>query len=151
MGEEKQEIDMYDEVCSGRFDDVEQKLEAHNTRFDTLDEKIDNIFNRLFVTNGKRAMVELINDNKMEMRRHKKDEHAHGDQGDKDTEVSIMRGLFSAKNMNAVDIFKMGMALLIIALLAFLIYHVLYMKDSYDAAMVKPIEVIKNEGYFDNP
>jgi len=75
MSGENDGCEVMNEDCTKRFDAIEERFDATDTANKQLVGKVDHVIKRLFQSNGERAVVELIRDNKMNLERHMEDTH----------------------------------------------------------------------------
>ena len=99
-------------------------------RFDDIDTKLEKMFNRLFVSNGRRSLIERIRDNEQELVRHK-DFHDKNDKvsvevpDPKDPSKTIRMQVgpkgISTQNMKPMDVFMTGIAIVAVLLLGLIV------------------------------
>ena len=109
-------LEMYKEICSKRFTDLEGKIDKIGLVVASIDKK-------LFKSNGQRAMVELVRDNREALKRHvenhdyievnqtKKPSNEVKKNSDIIKIMDFKNGLF--KNVEPIDVIKTVFAFII--------------------------------------
>jgi len=125
MGEDNG-CDVMTEECKKEFSDLSTAT-AENRKI------LLHIKKKLFESNGERAMVELIRDNKMAIERHCNDEHNIKEQRSdpvRTRKIKMFKDIVSAENYSATDIIKISVAVSICILLVVVILKLFSLQSS---------------------
>ena len=136
----KGESAMYDDVCKGQFDSV-------RTEIASVKEEVQKVFNRLFVTNGNRPLVEEVRDAKESSKRTeaKLNEHVDSNHEGSSKKLSLF-GIINCEGFEVRDIARIAA----IVGIAFLVFHIFKMNETVhslrkDLAVVTEIKEDVNE------
>jgi len=132
MGTQGDGCEKMTEQCMKEFED--SRLERQEIK-----QTLDHINKRLFQSNGERAVVELIRDNKMEIARHIKETHRQDavappanpqrDEPVRTRKIKMFKDIVSAENYSATDIIKISVAVTICVLLIAVIFKLFHIQS----------------------
>ena len=148
MSEKECKEGMYEDTCKDRFDaidagnlEIKGLIGDFRAEIKELAADLKHVHNRLFVSNGKRAVVELIRDNKNEIARHVASDTEHKlreecvnpfptkEEIKGPRKIKILSGLFSAENYTPIDILKIGLAVVGCVLLFGVLMKLLHLQS----------------------
>jgi len=130
--------DMFDIHCKEAF------ITAKEERKDIRD-SLDKLSDRILKTNGKRSVVDCIQDNKKALERHIEETDApHAEDPIKTKKVSIGKGLIAWQNLEPLDVFKSGMAIVACIIGFLILVKLFYLQGTIEKSRIKT-EITDNE------